>query len=198
MERQNNQEVKRPPKNTLKLDELLKVSRELEESEGLQWGKPGPGGAYWRSSAITGQGFFDKMGWCGSADPRKRPVNTKHGEADQMRRDIDEIRERREAEHQDNNSSEGLELVPLMKNQITGRPAKDPATGYMMSHGLSSTDVTRMADKKGANQYASSRNDNKQRYSLEGSCSSLQAFEAGGADRRGRISITKGLNGKRV
>ena len=104
------------------------------------------------------------MGWCGSADPRKRPVNTKHGEADQMRRDIDEIRERREAEHQDNNSSEGLELVPLMKNQITGRPAKDPATGYMMSHGLSSTDVTRMADKKGANQYAASRNDNKQRY----------------------------------
>ena len=140
------------------------MSRELEENEGLQWGKPGPGGAYWRSSAITGQGFFDKMGWCGSADPRKRPVNTKHGEADQMRRDIDEIRERREAEHQDNNSSEGLELVPLMKNQITGRPAKDPATGYMMSHGLSSTDVTRMADKKGANQYASSRNDNKQRY----------------------------------
>ena len=40
-----------------------KVSRELEENEGLQWGKPGPGGAYWRSSAITGQGFFDKMGW---------------------------------------------------------------------------------------------------------------------------------------
>jgi hypothetical protein len=31
------------------------------ESEGLQWGKPGPGGAYWRNSAITGQGFFDKM-----------------------------------------------------------------------------------------------------------------------------------------
>ena len=81
-----------------------------------------------------------------------------------MRRDIDEIRERREAEHQDNNSSEGLELVPLMKNQSTGRPAKDPATGYMMSHGLSSTDVTRMADKKGANQYAAARNDNKQRY----------------------------------
>ena len=33
-----------------------------------------------------------------------------------------------------------------------------------MSHGLSSTDVTRMADKKGANAYASSRNENKQRY----------------------------------
>ena len=37
------------------------VCRELERSEGLQWGRPGPGGAYWRSSAITGQGFFDKM-----------------------------------------------------------------------------------------------------------------------------------------
>ena len=29
--------------------------------EGLQWGKPGPGGAYWRNSALTGQNFFDKM-----------------------------------------------------------------------------------------------------------------------------------------
>ena len=45
------------------------VSRELERSEGLQWGRPGPGGAYWRSSAITGQGFFDKMvgGWWGQS-----------------------------------------------------------------------------------------------------------------------------------
>jgi hypothetical protein len=32
-----------------------------EEVEGTQWGKTGPGGAYWRDSAITGQGFFDKM-----------------------------------------------------------------------------------------------------------------------------------------
>ena len=32
-----------------------------EEVEGLQWGKPGPGGAYWRNSALTGQNFFDKM-----------------------------------------------------------------------------------------------------------------------------------------
>ena len=80
-----------------------------------------------------------------------------------MRKDIDEIRERREVEQQEHNSSEGLELVPLMKSQSTGRPAKDPATGYMMSHGLSSTDVTRLADKMGSNQYAA-RNDNKQRY----------------------------------
>ena len=29
--------------------------------EGLQWGRPGPGGAYWRHSALTGQNFFDKM-----------------------------------------------------------------------------------------------------------------------------------------
>jgi hypothetical protein len=32
-----------------------------EEHEGTQWGRPGPGGAYWRNSAVTGQGFFDKM-----------------------------------------------------------------------------------------------------------------------------------------
>ena len=43
----------------------------------------------------------------------------------------------------------GCELVPLMKEKHTGKPHKDPATGYMMSHGLSSTDVTKLADKKG-------------------------------------------------
>ena len=107
--------------------------------------------------------FVCLQGWCGSADPRKRQNATKHGEADQMRKDISEIRERREVEQAEHNSSEGLELVPLMKSQSTGRPAKDPATGYMMSHGLSSTDVTRLADKMGSNQYAA-RNDNKQRY----------------------------------
>ena len=36
-----------------------------------------------------------------------------------------------------------------MKEKHTGKPHKDPATGYMMSHGLSSTDVTKLADKKG-------------------------------------------------
>ena len=29
--------------------------------EGNQWGRPGPGGTYWRDSAVTGQNFFDKM-----------------------------------------------------------------------------------------------------------------------------------------
>ena len=48
-----------------------------EEVEGLQWGKPGPGGAYWRNSAITGQGFFDKMvRTAGSLN-----IGTKHGDA---------------------------------------------------------------------------------------------------------------------
>ena len=32
-----------------------------QEVEGTQWGRPGPGGTYWRPSAITGQGFMDKM-----------------------------------------------------------------------------------------------------------------------------------------
>ena len=39
----------------------LNVSKHLETVEGSQWGKPGPGGSYWRDSAITGQGFYDKM-----------------------------------------------------------------------------------------------------------------------------------------
>jgi hypothetical protein len=58
---------------------------------------------------------------------------------------MEAARGRREAEHLELTSGEGLELVPLMKSQSTGRPGKDPATGYMMSHGLNSTDVTRKA-----------------------------------------------------
>merc|ERR1719509_328642 len=32
-----------------------------------------------------------------------------------------------------------------MKNKMTGKPRKDPNTGYMQSHSLSTTDVTKMA-----------------------------------------------------
>ena len=114
--------------------------------EGLQWGRPGPGGAYWRHSALTGQNFFDKMvsivteailqlgdkgaaihatvsvtqGWCGSADPRKRQYETKHSEADEMRKEIEEIKVKTEVEHKDIMSGEGIELVPLMKDKHTG------------------------------------------------------------------------------
>ena len=136
-----------------------------EETEGLQWGRPGPGGTYWRNSALTGQNFFDRMvsppfsstgldqfsvqGWCGSADPRKRGQETKHSEADEIKREIEEFKVKKEVEHADMTSGEGIELVPLMKEKYTGKPHKDPSTGYMMSHGLSSTDVTKLADKQG-------------------------------------------------
>ena len=36
-------------------------SKFQNQYEGLQWGRPGPGGVYWRESAVTGQKFFDKM-----------------------------------------------------------------------------------------------------------------------------------------
>ena len=39
----------------------------------------------------------------------------------------------------------GTELAPLLKHAVTGKPRKDPATGYMMNHSLPSTDVTRLA-----------------------------------------------------
>ena len=39
----------------------------------------------------------------------------------------------------------GTELAPLMKSATTGKPRKDPDTGYMMAHNLPSTDVTRLA-----------------------------------------------------
>ena len=35
--------------------------KEGEVPGGGTWGKAGPGGAYWRQSALTGQGFFAKM-----------------------------------------------------------------------------------------------------------------------------------------
>ena len=41
------------------------------------------------------------------------------------------------------NPQVGIELVPLMKQSQAGRPRKDPSTGYMLSHSLSTTDVTK-------------------------------------------------------
>lgn len=37
------------------------ISFDQQQYEGLQWGRPGPGGVYWRQSALTGQRFFDNM-----------------------------------------------------------------------------------------------------------------------------------------
>jgi len=140
----------------------LGVSRHLEEVEGTQWGKAGPGGAYWRSSALTGQGFFDKMGWAGSADPRKRQFEVKKGEAEDMKREITEIEMKRAMEHKDMTSDVGLELAPLMKQQTTGKPRKDPVTGYMMDAKLNSTDITKHASMQGPQPWHSV--ENKQQY----------------------------------
>lgn len=119
------------------------VAQELVKYEGSQWGRPGPGGPYWRDRAITGQGFFEKMGWSSSADPRRRAMDIKHLEAEDMKKEMDEIQIRKHLEHDELRSDVGVELVPLLKQQPTGNPRKDPNTGYMMSHSLSTTDVTR-------------------------------------------------------
>ena len=42
-------------------------------------------------------------------------------------------------------SDVGLELAPLMKQQLTGKPKKDPATGYMLDAKLQSSDITKHA-----------------------------------------------------
>jgi len=123
----------------------MTVSQHLEEVEGTQWGKAGPGGAYWRDSAITGQGFFNKMGWNTSADPRRRQFEIKRGEMEELKREMSEIERKRAMEHKDIVSEIGTELAPLMKSATTGKPRKDPDTGYMMAHNLPSTDVTRLA-----------------------------------------------------
>jgi hypothetical protein len=115
----------------------------LSQFEGMQWGRPGPGGVYWRPSAVTGQRFFQNMGWNCSPDPRLRPDNTKKMESEDIVKSIALHDHQKEMQHLDRQSAYGVELVPLMMNQYTGKPRIDPQTGYMMSHSLSSTDVTR-------------------------------------------------------
>ena len=39
----------------------------------------------------------------------------------------------------------GTELAPLLGSAVTGKPRRDPDTGYMMNHSLATTDVTRLA-----------------------------------------------------
>lgn len=126
----------------------IAVARELNQYEGNQWGRPGPGGPYWRERTLTGQGFFEKMGWSSSADPRRRAGAIKHIEAEDMKKEMNEVQMRKYAEYDDIRSSVGVELTPLMKNMPTGNPRKDPSTGYMMNHSNPSTDVTRAQDPK--------------------------------------------------
>lgn len=130
-------------------DSEVTLARQLEVTEGSQWGKPGPGGAYWRDSALTGQGFFEKMGWHASSDPRKREDTVRRNEADSYKQDMSEAQRRRLAENRDINSDVGLELAPLLLAQPTGKPRRDPSTGYLMSHSLSTTDVTQLASQAG-------------------------------------------------
>ena len=47
----------------------------------------------------------------------------------ELRKEMEEARGRRELEHLEITSGEGLELVPLIKNLT--HPLKDPATGYL-------------------------------------------------------------------
>ena len=48
-----------------------------------------------------------------------------------------------------------MELVPLLKEMPTGKPRKDPSTGYLMNHSLPSTDVTKKADVNRSDTYCS-------------------------------------------
>ncbi|XP_071746149.1 uncharacterized protein [Lepeophtheirus salmonis] len=126
----------------------IQQARAMEQTEGSQWGRPGPGGTYWRNSAVTGQNFFDKMGWSGSGDPRKRNVEVRAFEVEEMQKELEGIRLRKESEAYDIKSPD----------KVTGKPRKDPNTGYMMNHSLPSTDVTKTADPKRAEVLPSNRN----------------------------------------
>ncbi|XP_059098913.1 uncharacterized protein LOC131893000 isoform X2 [Tigriopus californicus] len=157
----------------------ISLEKQLEQVEGNQWGRPGPGGKYWRDSAVTGQGFFDKMGWCGSADPRKRNYNIRHHEAEDMKKEIEEVRQRRDEEHQEINNNVGVELVPLLKEKATGKPRKDPTTGYLMNHGFPSTDVTQLIDSKKPDLMNSNRNLEEKRQYFDTLHTQVQVREQG-------------------
>ena len=81
---------------------------------------------------------------------------------EELKREMTEIERKRAMEHKDIVSEVieedifqkiiscmfeqiGTELAPLMKSATTGKPRKDPDTGYMMAHNLPTTDVTRLA-----------------------------------------------------
>ena len=91
-------------------------------------------------------------------------MEIKHLEAEDMKKEMDEIQIRKHLEHDELRSDVssaiclhflftflksavclqvGVELVPLLKQHNTGKPNKDPSTGYMLRHSLSTTDVTR-------------------------------------------------------
>merc|ERR1719412_2994559 len=61
---------------------------------------------------------------------------------------MEEVQQRKYVEYDDIRSNVGVELVPLLKEKPTGKPRKDPETGYMMSHSLGCTDVTKAKDPK--------------------------------------------------
>ncbi len=48
--------------------------------------------------------LFHGQGWSGSADPRKRHFDVRHHEAEDMKKEMDEIRQRKDEEHQQINS----------------------------------------------------------------------------------------------
>ena len=85
------------------------------------------------------------QGWVTSDDPRKRQFSIKHGEAEAIKAEMTELQKKRMTEHSEMMSEVGTELAPLLSSAITGKPRKDPATGYMMNHSLPTTDVTRLA-----------------------------------------------------
>ena len=91
------------------------------------------------------QGFFEKMGWHASSDPRKRELDIRRAEAENYKQDMSEAEKRRNKETKEINSEVGIELAPLMVDKVTGRPKRDPSTGYMMNHSLGTTDVTQLA-----------------------------------------------------
>ena len=88
-------------------------------------------------------------------------------EVKQQQEDMVDWERRKTAEHREMVDSSGLELVPLMARQNTGRPRRNPSTGYMTDHSLNSTDVTKHAASRGATGRPWSKEDNRTEYSSQ-------------------------------
>ena len=49
--------------------------------------------------------LFVLKGWCGSADPRKRHFEIRHEEAEDMKKEMEEARVKKDEQHQELNSA---------------------------------------------------------------------------------------------
>ena len=62
------------------------------------------------------QGFFEKMGWHSSSDPRRREIDIRRSEAEGYKQDMSEAEKRRNMEHKEINSEVMITELTLISS----------------------------------------------------------------------------------